>query len=298
MSEQDRYIPGVPCWIDTTQPDPDAAAAFYGEPVRLGVRGRHAARSRPAGTTSAGIGGGDVAAVGSQPEGGAADRRLEHLRLGRGRRRDRCQGPRRRRRRAQGAERRRGRRGAWRSSPTRAAPTFCVWQPKEHRGAAVVNEHGSLNFNDLNTRDLERARRVLRRRLRLGAARRRRGIHVGPARLRRLPRGAQRPDMRENMADDGRARAIRGGRRERHRDPRRSGRHPGALGRDVRRRRRRRDRRARGRARRPGARPAVRRAVGAHDGHQPTRRARRSRPASSCRRTRTSPQSAGAATGA
>ena len=31
MSEQDRYIPGVPCWIDTTQPDPDAAAAFYGE---------------------------------------------------------------------------------------------------------------------------------------------------------------------------------------------------------------------------------------------------------------------------
>ena len=34
---------------------------------------------------------------------------------------------------------------------------FCVWQAKEHRGAAVVNEHGSLNFNDLNTRDLEGA---------------------------------------------------------------------------------------------------------------------------------------------
>src|SRR3954452_6362187 len=31
MSEQDRYIPGVPCWIDTTQPDPNAAAAFYGD---------------------------------------------------------------------------------------------------------------------------------------------------------------------------------------------------------------------------------------------------------------------------
>jgi predicted enzyme related to lactoylglutathione lyase len=28
---EDRYIPGVPCWIDTTQPDPEAAAAFYGE---------------------------------------------------------------------------------------------------------------------------------------------------------------------------------------------------------------------------------------------------------------------------
>ena len=27
----DRYIPGVPCWISATQPDPDSAAAFYGE---------------------------------------------------------------------------------------------------------------------------------------------------------------------------------------------------------------------------------------------------------------------------
>ena len=30
MSENDRYIPGVPCWVDTTQPDPEAAVAFYG----------------------------------------------------------------------------------------------------------------------------------------------------------------------------------------------------------------------------------------------------------------------------
>ena len=29
MAERDGYIPGVPCWIDTSQPDPDAAAAFY-----------------------------------------------------------------------------------------------------------------------------------------------------------------------------------------------------------------------------------------------------------------------------
>src|ERR1700752_1573608 len=29
MPERDRYIPGVPCWIDTTQPDPEAAVAFY-----------------------------------------------------------------------------------------------------------------------------------------------------------------------------------------------------------------------------------------------------------------------------
>ena len=29
MPELDRYIPGVPCWIDTSQPDPEAAVAFY-----------------------------------------------------------------------------------------------------------------------------------------------------------------------------------------------------------------------------------------------------------------------------
>jgi hypothetical protein len=31
MSERDGYEPSVPCWVATIQPDPDAAAAFYGE---------------------------------------------------------------------------------------------------------------------------------------------------------------------------------------------------------------------------------------------------------------------------
>ena len=35
---------------------------------------------------------------------------------------------------------------------------FCVWQAKNHRGAKVVNEHGSLNFNGLATRDPEAAK--------------------------------------------------------------------------------------------------------------------------------------------
>jgi hypothetical protein len=35
---------------------------------------------------------------------------------------------------------------------------FCVWQAKEHRGARVVNEAGSLNFNGLGTRDVEGAK--------------------------------------------------------------------------------------------------------------------------------------------
>src|SRR3954447_23068401 len=29
MPDRDGYIPGVPCWADTSQPDPEAAAAFY-----------------------------------------------------------------------------------------------------------------------------------------------------------------------------------------------------------------------------------------------------------------------------
>jgi hypothetical protein len=29
MPERDGYIPGVPCWVDTSQPDPEAAVEFY-----------------------------------------------------------------------------------------------------------------------------------------------------------------------------------------------------------------------------------------------------------------------------
>ena len=29
MSERDGYIPGVPCWVDTSHPDPAAALPFY-----------------------------------------------------------------------------------------------------------------------------------------------------------------------------------------------------------------------------------------------------------------------------
>jgi predicted enzyme related to lactoylglutathione lyase len=35
---------------------------------------------------------------------------------------------------------------------------FSVWQANEHKGAKVVNEHGSLNFNGLATRDVDAAK--------------------------------------------------------------------------------------------------------------------------------------------
>ena len=30
MPERDGYIPGVPCWVDASQPDAEAAIEFYG----------------------------------------------------------------------------------------------------------------------------------------------------------------------------------------------------------------------------------------------------------------------------
>jgi predicted enzyme related to lactoylglutathione lyase len=36
--------------------------------------------------------------------------------------------------------------------------TICVWQAKRHKGSQIVNEHGSVNFNDLHTRDPEGAK--------------------------------------------------------------------------------------------------------------------------------------------
>ncbi len=68
MPERDGYIPGVPCWIDTSQPDPDAACDFY-----RGLFGWEFEDTMPQGSPGkyfiGRIRGGDVAAVGSIPEG-------------------------------------------------------------------------------------------------------------------------------------------------------------------------------------------------------------------------------------
>jgi predicted enzyme related to lactoylglutathione lyase len=39
---------------------------------------------------------------------------------------------------------------------------FAVWEPKRHRGAAIINEAGSLNFNNLNTHDASAAKSFYR----------------------------------------------------------------------------------------------------------------------------------------
>jgi predicted enzyme related to lactoylglutathione lyase len=155
MPERDGYIPGVPCWIDTSQPDPDAVLTFY-----RGLFGWEFENAMPEGSGGtyfiARLRGGDVAAVGSSPEGAppgavwntyvwvdSADEAALTARESGGRVVSEPFD-------VMGAGRM-----AVVADPEGAV--FCVWQARGHKGATVVNEHGSLNFNGLATRDPEGA---------------------------------------------------------------------------------------------------------------------------------------------
>ena len=157
MPERDGYIAGVPCWVDTSQPDPDAAAGFYG-----GLFGWEFEDAMPAGSPGryliARLRGGEVAAVSSQPEGSPpravwntyiwvedADEAAAKAREAGG---SVLSEP---------LDVMDAGRMAVLADPEGAA--FCVWQAREHRGAQIVNEPGSLNFNVLNTRDPAAAKR-------------------------------------------------------------------------------------------------------------------------------------------
>ena len=156
MPEREGYIPGVPCWVDTSQPDPEVTLPFYS-----GLFGWEFENVMPDGSEGkyfiGRIRGGDVAAVGSSPEGAppiaswntyiwveSADETASKARDAGG-----------------GVviepfEVMDSGRMAVLTDPEGAA--FCVWQARNHRGAKVVNEHGSLNFNGLATRDPEGAK--------------------------------------------------------------------------------------------------------------------------------------------
>lgn len=151
MKERDGYPSGVPCWIDTEQPDPEAATAFYGE-----LFGWEFERRTPAGSPEqyfiARLRGHTVAGIGSQPETApptpvwttyvcveSADDTT--ARIGRAN-------------------------GSVLAGPfdvddagrvavvaDRSGATFGIWEPKGRKGAELVNEPGSWNFSGLNTRD-------------------------------------------------------------------------------------------------------------------------------------------------
>ena len=69
MADRDGYIPGVPCWIDTSQPDPEAAVKFYAELFGWECEDLMPADSPGGKYFAARIRGGDVAAIGSTPAG-------------------------------------------------------------------------------------------------------------------------------------------------------------------------------------------------------------------------------------
>jgi predicted enzyme related to lactoylglutathione lyase len=157
MPDRDRYIPGVPCWVDTNQPDPEAAIAFYSR-----LFGWEFVDVTPPGSGDkyavAQIRGMDVAAVSSVPAGAppvamwntyiwvdSADETAAKVVDAGGNAL------------AQPFDAEDAGRMAVLADPEGAV--FCIWEAKSHRGAAIVNEAGSLNFNGLHTRDVTRAKR-------------------------------------------------------------------------------------------------------------------------------------------
>jgi uncharacterized protein len=157
MADRVGFPAGVPSWIDTTQPDPAAAAAFYGELFGWQLEDR-----MPPGSDGqyfmATLDGREVAAIGSLPPGSppsaswntyiqvdSADETATKVRSAGGTviadpfdvfdsgRMAVCADP--------------------------SDAVFSLWQPGTMTGAELVNSPGAWNFSELNTRDIEGARR-------------------------------------------------------------------------------------------------------------------------------------------
>jgi len=157
MPDRDGYIPGVPCWIDTSQPDPQAAVGFYSG--LFGWEFEDVMPPESEGEYFIGrLGGRMAAAVGSIPEAAppmamwntyiwvdSADEAASKVADAGG---TTLMEP---------FDVMDAGRMAVFADPEGAV--FCVWQAKENKGLQVVNEQGSLNFNSLNTRDVEGAKR-------------------------------------------------------------------------------------------------------------------------------------------
>jgi predicted enzyme related to lactoylglutathione lyase len=170
MPLRDGYIPGVPCWVDASEPDPEAALDFYGglfgwafeDAMSPSAEGNYfLARGEAPGSsifdTSGDTHSGDVAAVRSIPDAAppramwntyfwvdSADEAASKVRDAGGRV---VMEP---------FDFMDASRIAVFTDPEGAA--FGVWEAKEHKGARLVNDPGAVVFNGLNTRDVEGAR--------------------------------------------------------------------------------------------------------------------------------------------
>jgi predicted enzyme related to lactoylglutathione lyase len=170
MPERDGYIPGCPCWVDTSQPAPETAVDFYSglfgwefeDVMPPESEGHYFIGRLRAGEGGSIFGdaahqGGAVAAVGSIPEGAppmamwntyiwveSADDTASKVKDAGG---EVAMEP---------FDVMDSGRMAVFADPEGAF--FCVWQAKEFKGAQIVNDPGSLNFNGLNTRDVDGAK--------------------------------------------------------------------------------------------------------------------------------------------
>jgi predicted enzyme related to lactoylglutathione lyase len=157
MTERNGYQPGVPCWVDTWQPDADAAVSFYTQlfgweaedTMPRGVAGKHyMCRLR----------GRDVAAVASRPEQAPAVTAWNTYVWV-----DDVDGTVARANEAGGSIAKEpfdaldGGRIAIVADPSGAA--IGIWRPGAHKGAQLVNEPGAWAMSGLSTDDTDGAKR-------------------------------------------------------------------------------------------------------------------------------------------
>jgi uncharacterized protein len=155
MSERELYQAGVPCWVDTTQPDPEAAIRFYAELFGWQFTGPGRMPGEPAGKYFvAQARGRDVAGVGSQPPDGPPPNALWNTYVSVQSADDT-------------AESVRDAGGSVAVAPFDAPPagriavlrdpagaSFCAWESMDRQGAQLVNEPGAWAMSMLSTPDV------------------------------------------------------------------------------------------------------------------------------------------------
>ncbi len=151
MPIRDGYPEGVPCWVELGTPDVDAAAAFYGavfdwdyvtggaDGDRLtalarglpaaGIRPVHPSDRAPSWTSYFAVDDADVTADRIAGAGGTLLIGPEDVTTA----------------------------GRTAVATDTTGAVFGIWQAGDHFGAALVNEHGGLNWNELITDDTDRA---------------------------------------------------------------------------------------------------------------------------------------------
>ena len=157
MSERDQYPAGVPCWVETLQPDVQAALDFYGPLFSWEFAGPGLVPGEPPGQYFVGrLKGRDVVGVGSQPGGARPPSWVTYIRV-------------------DGADdtaaRVKNAGGTVLAGPVDAPPAgrlvvladpsgavVCAWEAGTREGAQLVNEPRAWAMSTLHTAAMEKAK--------------------------------------------------------------------------------------------------------------------------------------------